>query len=160
MHSQFRFIRRALYNLKRQYSMPITVCTSTINADYETGIQSETLTKYEVARAIVLPTREVRNFMPDLQSINPYRVGAIYDTQLRRIIIDRRDLPITFEPTKNDFIFFNSKRYEIKQIEDYEHKEALVILIDMTRGAPILDVIDVIGRDVMAISHEATYVVQ
>lgn len=156
----FRFIRRALYSLKRQYAMPITIGTSTIVTDYETGVQAETLTKYEITKAIVLPTRESRSFMPDIASINPYRTGAIFDTRLRRIIIDRRDLPSTYIPTANDFIFFSNKRYEIKQFEEYEHNEAIVFLIDMTRGSPVLDTITESIIDIVTVTDEADYVIQ
>lgn len=156
----FRFIRRALYSLKRQYAMPVTVCTSTIVTDYDTGIQAETLTKYAITKAIVLPAREMRSFMPDITSISPYKNGAIFDSSLRRIIIDRRDLPSSYEPTANDFIFFNSRRYEIKYFEDYEHKEAILFMIDMTRGAPMMDTLTGSVSDTLVVDDEATYVIQ
>lgn len=160
MYPQFRFIRRALYNLKRQYPLPIMLCSTVTSTDLETGLQSEILTKYSITKAIVMPTRETREILSSLKTIAPYNQGSTIDSRYRRIIIDLRDLPPTHIVTLNDFIIFNAKRYELKQVQEFEHQEAIILYIDMTQGAPVNDTISLAVADIITPQDGATYVIQ
>lgn len=128
--NRLRFIAQVLYRLKRRYGEVVDIITrqsSTVNL--ETGVKTVTKTGVRVDRAIVLPSLIHREFVYDLTFIatnKNFTYGGHFDTQARQVIIDRKDIP-DFEIKVGMYLVFSEKRYDIKQVEEFEENTAYFI---------------------------------
>lgn len=129
--NRLRFISQVLYRLKRRYGEPCTICQRTSSTtDLETGVKTVHKTTRLVNRVIVLPSLIHREFQYDLTFIatnKNFTYGGLYDTTERRLIFDRKDLG-DFEITRDMYLLFAGRRYEIKQIEEFEERTAYFVV--------------------------------
>ena len=114
-----RQVRPILYRLKRNYGLPMYIrYTDTPDSfNYETGEIVRDLTEVYVRRGILLPVDIKRIFAYDLAYIaagKNFTYGGFFDKATRMVIIDAKDLPTGFIITRNMYINFQSRRYEIK----------------------------------------------
>ena len=125
--SNFRFIRRIIYSLKKRYSFAISVYRIiSTDTNIPWGEQTQEITPYPIRKAIVLNTKEMQSFAYDLAYIaanKNFTYGGLYDIGTRLFIIDGKDISTILQ---DDVILYNHIRYEIKEIQDY-HKGWLVI---------------------------------
>jgi len=116
--NNFRFIKRILYSLKRRYGLPITIHRATSSeVDIINGEQTQEITTYKIKKAVVLNTKQARDFAYDLSYIaanKNFTYGALFDAGTRTILIDAIDLPTGFILLQDDGIIYNHERYEIK----------------------------------------------
>jgi len=137
-----RQITVILYRLKRQYGLRATIYqpASPIN-DVETGDITLTYTTFAIRRAIVLPDKADRSFIYDLTFIaanNNFVGGALFDRKKRTIIVDAKDVPKTFEPTMNDHIEFDGKRYELESIDSLEQQKGFLFRVqEIDNSTPV-----------------------
>jgi len=78
---------------------------------------------HPVNRAIILPaklTREQTQTISMISSEKSFVYGGTYDQGVRWFFIDPRDLPIGYDIKMDDWIVYNNKKYEIKQVKDNE----------------------------------------
>ncbi len=133
-----RFIRRTLYNLKRQYGSRVDVYQLIdTETNYETGVKTASKTATIVYKCIVLPVKIAREVVQTISQISANKAfvyGGSYDSGARTFIIDSRDMPDDYEFTNDDWIVYNNKRYEIKSIEEFEQHTAWVIVGKEVRG--------------------------
>lgn len=143
---EFRHIRRTVYALKRAYPLAISLRRTTNNAtDLKTGARTADVQAVYIAKAVLLPSRGLRDFAYDLSFIaanKNFTYGGYYDHRFRRVLIDRRDIPATFPLNLNMYVIFDERRYEVKEIFEYEHKECIVLVLDSMDGVPPGDVIN------------------
>lgn len=135
-------MKRVIYTLKRKYPQPVTLCrTSNDQLDFKTGLQKSDLTKCEVKRAVILPAKSMRDFAYDLSYIaanKNFTYGSFFDHRLRIILVDQKDVT-GFTLDNKAYVIFNDRRYEIKEIKEYEETGFWAILIDGLAGAKLLD---------------------
>ncbi len=153
-YRQNRFIRQALYQLKRQFglSMRLIRRDQSGGVDFETGVTDYSREAYDIDRAILLPAKGSRSF--DYARIEvQWSYGAYFDITDRTFIVDTHDLPAGFKPKKDDYIITTEddgrKRYDIFRIEDYEQGRGFVIVAREveTDGEQLYDVINVLAEN-------------
>jgi len=125
-------IRMALYALKRDYGAPIDIYKLVSSStDVRTGVKSVTKTVTHVRRAIVVPSRIDRIAQQTISLISANKqfvTGGTWDASQREFIIDRRDVPVLPELTADDWIVYNSRKYQVRQIEAFEVDAGWVIV--------------------------------
>ena len=132
---QTRFIRSVLYSLKRGYGFPIIlhkIVSESLNT--ETGKRISVIKSIKIKKAIVLPAEIQRRFERDSTSTD-FSYGAFYDTAIRKIIIDVKDLD-DFKIELNDYFIWDEKRWEVSEIVDLEYQTAYLIIGKLVEGAP------------------------
>ena len=138
--NRLRFISQVLYRLKRRYGEPCTICertSSTVNL--ETGAKTVHKNTRLVNKVIVLPSVVHREFQYDLSFIatnKNFTYGGLYDTSLRKMIFDRKDLD-DFEIKKDMYLLFSGKRFEIQTIEEFEDRTAYLVTAKGSLEAPV-----------------------
>jgi hypothetical protein len=129
--NNLREIRIILYRLKRSYGLPAVikrVLTST--QDVKTGQIVRTFQTIPIKRVIVLPTRDLRNFIYDLTFVaanKNFTYGGLFDEKTRTMIIDIKDAPKGFVLTMNDHLVFETRRHEIKAFDLAEHNQGWLL---------------------------------
>jgi hypothetical protein len=126
--------------MKREYGNPITVYQlGDVNTDHNSGVKTQTHTSTYIPRAVVLPVALTRDVIQSISMISANKKvvqGGTFDPGLRRFIIDRTDVPSTYEIKHDDWITFDGQRYNIKKVEAYEYKTAWLVFAKLIEGAP------------------------
>jgi hypothetical protein len=125
-------IRQALYSLKREYGAgPLSIYTfGGTTVALNTGVKTVTKSVTVVSRVIVLPAKVTRDVVQTISMISANKqfvYGGSYDSRARTFIIDRRDTP-SLELKDDDWFVFESRRYEIKSIQEFENNSAWVVV--------------------------------
>lgn len=127
------FIRKVLYQLKRDYGLAINV-----NFRTSSTINSQTLQKtvvedsFRIARAILLPSHMERSFvysLPMIASNKNFTYGALFDSDQRRLMIDAKDIPAGVTLDLDMWLVFDGKRYDIKEIHEYEFSSGFMLVV-------------------------------
>ena len=112
-----RRIRQLLYSLKRQYGGPITIYKlEDSTTEYTTGVKTQFVSTVLVPRAIILPVKVAREIATSITIVAANKMmvyGGSYDAGTRQFIIDAQDVPSDFNFSKDDFILYNNRRYEV-----------------------------------------------
>lgn len=124
-------IRQALYQMKKDYGAPIDIYKLVSSeTDARTGEKVVTKSVTHVRRAIVVPSRTDRVAQQTISVISANKqfvTGGHYDASQREFIIDRRDVPALPELTADDWIVYNRRKYQIKNVESFEVDAGWVI---------------------------------
>jgi hypothetical protein len=128
-----RRIRQALYSLKRQFGASIDIykLVST-DTDVRTGNKTIDKTVYQVARAIVLPetmkraAKQVSALAATSKDVMSPGAGT-YNSGTRVFIIDRLDVPDLPDLGQDDWIVYDSDKYQIAEVESFEVNAGWVI---------------------------------
>jgi hypothetical protein len=134
MRNQLSHIRGVLYTLKRDYGFPFDIYKRMDSqTDFATGQKVTTNVKYHIRKAIVLPTVMTRKYATILyREQKDFKFGGLFDISLRAVILDRRDLPKNFELTLDDYAVYQEHRYELKNVDELEHRQGYFLLIQET----------------------------
>ncbi len=131
-----RRILNTLYMLKRQYggSFDFYRRGTGGGTDYITGVVTVDKDVIQIDRGIILPAKVIRDVVQNISVISANKsfvFGGTYDSSTRMFIIDRRDVPNLdlkdFDPTHDDWIVYNGRKYEIKDFQEFEFDSAWVI---------------------------------
>ena len=124
-------IRQALYQMKKDYGAPIDIYKLVSSeTDARTGEKIVTKTVTHVRKAIVVPSKMDRVAQQTISVISANKefvTGGHYDANGREFIIDRHDVPALPELTADDWIVYNRRKYQIKNIESFEVDAGWVI---------------------------------
>ena len=88
--------------------------------DARTGEKVTTKTVTHVRRAVVVPAKIDRIAEQTISIISANKqfvTGGHYDMSQRDFIIDRHDVPALPELTADDWIVYNSRKYQVKTVE-------------------------------------------
>ncbi len=128
-----KFARNALYNLKRRYgSVGYYYHIVAATDNMQTGVSSQTKTRYTIAKMILLPSTMTREMLvaggytrkPDRSYSGPE-----YDSESALIIIDKEDMPVGFTYTVADYVIahvqvrrrlVSRRRFNILKMEELE----------------------------------------
>ncbi len=131
MANNLRHITNIVYKLKRLLGVSIILRQEASGSyDLETGAVSRTFTDVTIKRAVVLPSRQIRDFVYDLSFIagnKNFTYGGMFDTQTRHVLIDAKDISVI--PTLNDKIIYQNRMYMIVEIQEAEISRAYFIRI-------------------------------
>lgn len=154
-------VQRTIYDLKRRYGNEITVYRlDSASTDYETGQKTASKTAYQIRSAVVLPASETRRFFASIamlsaakQFIAPGNQG--FDQSRRGFIIEARDLPSDFEFQPEDWIVYNSRRYECEIIEALESRSGWMIMAKELKGTDPEEIISLNVNSSILFEEEA-----
>ncbi len=138
MRNSLGFVKRLLYQLKKDYGLSIDIYkTTSSETNLQTGKKTTSRSVTRIRKAIVLPSILARKFSYDLSFIaanKNFTYGGFYDVTTRLIIVDRSDLPSNFELGNEDYIVYDRKRFDVKQFESLEHRQGYLITVKETVG--------------------------
>ena len=135
-----RQIKPIVYRLKRNYGVTVTlVRLSNLQDSIQTGKMSQTKQEITIRRAIVGPALELRDFVYDLSYIaanKNFTFGGFFDADTRIMIIDSKDLPKGFEPTMDDYVIYEDRPYQFKEVHPLAKKYAWSMLLKQVDAIP------------------------
>lgn len=128
-----RRIQLTIYKLKRLYGGLIwlyRVGQPQINLD--TGVKTwPGRSRVRVQRAVILPvklSREQTQTISIISANKAFVYGGLYDLGSRLFLVDPRDLPPGYQIKMDDFIVYDGKQYEIKNIVSTEFNSLWEVL--------------------------------
>lgn len=129
-HPLDRQIQQALYRLKRDFGGTIDIYSlQDAQTDARTGVKTIDKTVTRIERAVVLPakiSRAVEQSISLISANKAFVYGGSYDAGTRVFIVDRRDAP-ELRLTKDDWIVYRRRKYEIKAFQDFAFHSSWVI---------------------------------
>ena len=140
MVQQYKHVKNVVYSLKRRYGQAVTLTRQTVagTPDYTSGVITGRVTVDQlVKKAILLPARGMRTFNYDLSYIaanKNFTYGGLYDKFQRRLIIDQKDVPSTFTIDLDITVTIGTRKYEVKEMQEYEEQSAILLIIVETKG--------------------------
>lgn len=142
--NQLRFIREAIYGLKREYGIPgdlYILIDSTSNL--ETGERIVKKEVFRIKRVILLPRRLYNNVVTLVGGTQKIHHGATTDQSERLIIIDSKDYPKDYTVSKEDYFVINRTRYNVLEVQDFESKLAVLLKVRQIEGELPRQILDV-----------------
>lgn len=137
-----RRIQAAIYSLKRLFGGEIMLYRQGDPVtNLETGEKTwPDIRARRIKKAIILPvkvTREQTQTISMISSDKKFVYGGLYDRGTRHFFIDARDLPPGYEIKRDDWIVYDGKKYEIKELQTNEF-DALweVIAVELVGVSP------------------------
>lgn len=153
------FVRHQLYKLKREYGFPLAVYKTTVgDTNLETGVKSITKTKHRVKRAIVMPVKfETSVFYSAafMKAARAFAMGGYQDQEIKRIIIDGRDLPRSYVMAPEDYVIYKHNRYEIMYFEQLEEVSGYQLIAKRLVGAQVDEIHEVTVYQTMRFLHSS-----
>lgn len=138
--SLWMFLRRTVYDLKRQYNVEATVYkVLDSTTDYVTGGKTGSYESYLIPRIIMFPIEELRKVPQGIAqlSANKFFVSqAGFDKETALFVIDANDLPTGFQFNFDDFIVVEDKYYQVIEVDVYE--SAWVIKTSHVKGSKMI----------------------
>jgi len=132
MSTQLQHISTVIYQLKRQYGREIGIYEDGDQVlDPQTGVTTRTRIKLRVKKAVILPTRVVRDFVYDLSFIaanKNFTYGGLFDTSTRNVLVDAKDIPKTWNLQIDQFMVIDQRRFQIKDIQELEPRKAFILV--------------------------------
>lgn len=155
-----RFIRRTLYSLKRLYWGRVDVYKLVVaSTDYKVGTKTYSRTMVTVPKTIVLPVKIQREAVQGISTISANKAfvyGGTYDAGTRTFIFDTRDLPANYEFVMDDWLVYDSRRYDIKSISEFEQHAAWIVVGKKVKGVHPEQIIHMKLEDLLDVEHEVT----
>lgn len=110
-------IRNTIYQLKREYGVPVYLRQPTQNAtDVTTGIVTTTYTVTYIRRCIVLPADRARQFI-HLTDAKNFNYGGFFDKNTRMFLVEYKDLVPGSDITEQDHVIYNKLRHDVTSTE-------------------------------------------
>lgn len=133
-----QFTRQTVYALKRDYGARLELYTLTgSTVDLETGSKTVAKLTYVINQAILLPKRIVRDFAYDLSFVaanKNFTYGGLFDKGSRTVIIDSKDYPVTYVVKPGDYAVINQSRYNVKDVNQFDHRQIVLITLEEIEG--------------------------
>ena len=127
------FIRKVLYQLKRDYGLQINVNFRTSSIlDTKTLQKTVVEDSFLIQRAILLPSNMERAFvysLPMIASNKNFTYGALFDLERRRVIVDAKDIPATVDLDSDMWLVFDGKRYDLEEIHEFEFSSGFMLVV-------------------------------
>lgn len=128
------FIREVIYDLKRSFGLPLDIVSVVEpQANLETGVAVPTKVVYHVRRAILLP-RTYEKIIPLTRQNREFNVGGYIQRGYRVILLDPRDWPTAYRIGLADYCNFQSLRYNIKEVIEFDLREAYSLIVEEHKG--------------------------
>jgi hypothetical protein len=135
-----RELKAALYVLMRDYGSTLDVYkTITTNTDLSTGKKSGTVDVFTIRKAVAMPATTARKFFMGTAYNTAGKEfstqgGEGWDGTSRLFMIQGSDLPSKYEWELEDWIVFDSRRYEVSSIEELDFYSGWLILGKVIKG--------------------------
>lgn len=158
----WRFLRKNLYDLKRQYGAEVTVCkVLSVETNHKTGEKTISRDLHKVKRAIMLPeetARRVEQGIALLSANKSFVSQAGFDQGRVPFIFDSRDLPTGFKFDLDDFVNVEGEFYRITEVEEYEFNTGWVVKTHRVLGGDFNVNLEDSSESTLELSQTATVV--
>ena len=122
-----------LYTLKKGYGFPITLHKVTDESlNMQTGKRTPTIVTCKIDKAIILPATAQLQFE---NRDAGFKYGGLYDTSLRKVVIDAQDV-VNFEIEEDDYFIWDTERWQVAKVTSLEYETGYTILARMVDGSP------------------------
>lgn len=159
-YRQQRFLRQLLYTLKRNYGDTVTLYHGGASStNIETGARTVVQSWFTIKKAIVLPSklgRETQLGITEISANKKFMYGMSYDASVRTFVLDGRDLPSNFELNKDDWIRYENRRYNIKDITEFEQFAGWIVVAKYDIGSTAEQDITIQVGDNIGVTDEPT----
>lgn len=140
-----RYIGRAIYDLKRQYGVPIRICRrQSETIDFQTGNKTVEYDSIEILRAVKLPSIDKRTADYAQQS-KEWAYGGHFEVGDSRFLIDQADLPVNWYIKKDDYLIFDGKRFDVVEAQLHDERQAWLVDAREIKGAPTFQLVQPVG---------------
>lgn len=161
MQNRLRFIRQAMYTLKKRYGTRIRLVKRvSISIDRETGVKTAVYQNH-LAKAILLPNLSEREFAYPLAVIAASKAfvhGGLYNDNERQLIFDKASLRLVdgsyWQFNQDQWLVYNGKRYNIAEVTQFEESESWLVRVKGGEGDETEVVLDAGIADELAITQE------
>lgn len=144
--NELKYLRDNFYFLIRNRGEPVDIYKRTHSINIKTGIKTITRQKIKIQRALFMPIQEniltQYTMNPDNIGRKDRSVGGYVESGLRQLLIDRRDIPVTFKIDELDYLISNRERYEIQSIQRY-NDYGYFLIIRTTEGVDLGEIIEI-----------------
>jgi len=154
-------VRTIIYKLKRLYGSAIDLYqqgTKTTNT--RTGVITwVNRGVIDLKRVIILPVKLDRTQTQTISMISSNKAfvyGGTYDRGSRWFYIDPQDLPVGYVIKNDDWIVYQGKKYEIKQVKDNEFDTLWEVLGTELIGVVPEQIHNLSGYDIMDFQQTAS----
>ena len=138
MPDQLKFIRDTIYSLKRKYGVSLDLYKiSSVSNNITSGSRTITKTKYNIRRAAILPESYIKSKVYSLSYIaanKNFTYGALFNKNVKAILIDRKDLPRNIEIGLQDYINIDQKRFAVKESLELEMHAGYILICEFVDG--------------------------
>lgn len=154
------FIRRTLYSLNRRYGATADLyrnVSSSVNN--ETGVTTTVRSKVRVRRMIRMPDDRSRKFAQDIAYLaanKNFTYGGTWDENSRTFVIPADQLTAGFVPTNGDWIVMDSKRYDIKKVQELDFHQGYILEGAAVEGDALHETHELTVEHDLAVEQEAT----
>lgn len=148
------FVKNVFRDLKKRFGLAVDVYKITASSTSDIGITTRSLTKKSVKRALILKSKNSR-ISVNGGFLNPATIGGLFDISERSIVIDRADLS-DFKITPQDYLIFDSRKYEITQVGEIEQAAAYVLMVKETTNDVFNQIYDVNVYHVVSVHQEVS----
>lgn len=133
-------IRETIYNLKMLYGVPLVIHQIVSNdVDFTNGRKTVITQNYRIRRAILIPKDLIRRII-NLAGGSSF--SSFEDQSLRTYIIDSREFPREYTLKIGDYIVENTQRFNIKSVEDFGNRQAVIVKAEYTVAERPQQIID------------------
>ncbi len=108
-----------IYTLKRDYGCSLELyIVKTVTPNLDTGRSTSDIRKVKINRAPVLSF---------IAANKNFTYGGLFGTSTRLIMIDTEDLPVDYEYFEDQYIIFENRRYNMKEMARYDGGYAFTV---------------------------------
>lgn len=145
-----RYIRNAIYQLKRAYGFQVTLCRSVSERiNFETGIEQNVTQFKIIKRAIMLPSELTTDG-------NVYRSATIkYKHNEREMLIDYKDIKI-IGVELGDIVLFDSKSWVVSVVSNHELDTVKYVKIRHIPTSEYIDPLNPNIQNLLTVSQAVT----
>lgn len=136
-----RMVNQNLYSLKRQYGGRVVLCSLIdTDTDHTTGIKSVDYQITHIRRAIILPSRMMRDVVASVARITSNKqlaYGGEFHAGDRGFILHGKDVPSGVMIRADDWIVYRGERYSITKVLNVCGNTGWMINARKHQGTPL-----------------------
>lgn len=159
MQGNMRFVRTALYALKRQYGAPVTLYKmDSKDFNPKTGQKVTVRSHLSINLAIILPDSLANKFAYEhsyLAANRKFTFGTQWNQRQRLVVIDGADLPNQYEIELEDCLVFNNDRYVIRKVDKFDSGFGFILTITRAENNLPLQITDLSVDHVLGLEQAA-----
>lgn len=154
------FVRRTLESLSRRYGGQADLYRNTSQlVDNETGVTTYQRSVTRVRRMIKMPDDLTRKFAYDISYLaanKNFTYGGTIDQYDRIFLIPASQLS-DFIPQVADWIVWDSKRYDVKFVEEFDHRAGYVLKAAAVEGNHLCQIFEFSIENDVSVEEAVTY---
>lgn len=136
--NQLIFIRELLYELKRDYGVPVEFFRDrSSSTNLQTGLKVVDKYNFIIQKVIKINSNAIRDAIYNAaftQADRNFTYGATFDKTTERLIVDSRDIVNNFMFELEDYATIGNNRYIVKSIESLRSNAGYILTVNSIEG--------------------------